>query len=126
MISWAAGRLTGRPAVASPGRYADEDENPLFVHVEEALGLEVDRSAGPRPTVAKPAKSINAPEDRPVRVDGAEVELGVGGDPRPGRQAADVGVDLANELDVLLRHARPVSLATGSTAEPLDRFAPRA
>src|SRR5829696_3958639 len=98
-------------ALVPGGRDSYEDQHSLVVDVEETLRLKADRGTAPRPAVAKAAKLLDAPHDRPLGVDRGEVELGVGRHPvgGPGGQTARVCVDTAHDLDVLLRHRRPVS-----------------
>jgi hypothetical protein len=114
--------LDRRTASLPRRRHADEDEHPPIAHVEEPLRLEMDRGAAPGSRIPKAAELLDTPDNRPVGVDGGEVELRIGRDLSGGRshQTTGVCVDAAHDLDVLLRH-RPPSISARSAAFHANR-----
>ena len=73
------------PAPRPDDRDMNEHEHALVVHVEESLGLEVNRGTVPGPRLSKLADFRGPSQDLPVRVDRGEVPTAT---PYPSRSFA--------------------------------------
>ena len=100
-----------------------KDQHALAVDVEEPLRLELQR-ATPGQRVRIVAHGFESANDRPIRVDGREVELGVGCNQpgsgcllNPRRGQAKLGERTAHELTFSCDIARAVSRAGGKVAD---------